>query len=72
MFNTPFNIKMRLGKLGKYQVDLIPELAKRGLKVDSTELSYTIRGISQSPKSGKILFAANKIVSEWELVAGRE
>lgn len=62
----PFKIKVRLVELGKNQVDLIPELAKRGLKVNSTELSYAIRGISQTPKSAKILSAANEIVSEWE------
>lgn len=62
----PFEIKVRLVKLGKKQVDLIPELAKRGIKVDPTELSYAIRGITQTPKSAKILSAANEIVSEWE------
>lgn len=61
-----FKIKVRLAELGKKQVDLIPELEKRGLKANPTELSYAIRGITQSPKSGKILSAANEIVSEWE------
>lgn len=62
----PFKIKVRLVELGKKQVDLIPELAKRGIKVDPTELSYAIRGITQTPKSGKILSSVNEIVSEWE------
>lgn len=62
----PFKIKVRLAELGRTQVDLIPELAKRGVKVSPTELSYAVRGISQTPKSGKILSAANEIVSEWE------
>lgn len=64
--DMPFDIQFRLKKIGKYQVDLIPELAKRGIKTDPTELSYAIRGITQSPKSGKLLSAANEIVSEWE------
>lgn len=62
----PFKIKVRLAELGRNQVELIPELAKRGLRVNPTELSYAVRGISQSPKSTKILSAANEIVSEWE------
>lgn len=66
----PFKIKVRLVELGKSQVDLIPELAKRGIKANSTELSYAIRGISQTPKSEKILSAANEIVSGWEQKGG--
>ena len=62
----PFKIKVRLAELGKKQVDLIPELAKRGLKVNPTELSNAILGRIQQPKTDKILSAANEIVSEWE------
>ena len=62
----PFKIKVRLAELGRKQVELIPELAKRGLRVNPTELSCAVRGICQSPKSMKILSAANEIVSEWE------
>lgn len=64
----PFKIKVRLAELGKKQLDLIPELAKRGLKVNPTELSLAILGRSQQPKTEKILSAANEIVSEWEKV----
>lgn len=62
----PFKIKVRLVELGKKQVDLIPELAKRGMKVNPTELSLAILGKSQQPKASKILSAANEIISEWE------
>lgn len=62
----PFKIKVRLAELGKKQVDLIPELAKRGLKVNPTELSLAILGRKQQPKTDKILSVANEIVSEWE------
>lgn len=62
----PFKIKVRLAELGKKQVDLIPELAKRGLKVNPTELSLAILGRKQQPKTDKILSIANEIVSEWE------
>ena len=62
----PFKIKVCLAELGKKQVDLIPELAKRGLKVNPAELSNAILGRIQQPKSDKILSAANEIVSAWE------
>lgn len=62
----PFKIKVRLAELGKKQVDLIPELAKRGLKVNPTELSLAILGRKQQPKTDKILSIANEIVSAWE------
>lgn len=62
----PFKIKVRLAELGKKQVDLIPELAKRGLKVNPAELSNAILGRIQQPKTDKILSTANEIISEWE------
>lgn len=62
----PFKIKVRLAELERKQIDLIPELAKRGIKVNPTELSYAIRGRTQQPKAAKILSAANEIISEWE------
>lgn len=62
----PFRIKVRLAELGKKQVDLMPELAKRGIKVNPTELSRAIGGTNQQPKMQTILSAANEILSEWE------
>lgn len=67
----PFKIKVRLAELGKKQVDLIPKLAKRGLKVNPTELSFAILGRKQQPKTDKILSATNEIVSEWENAENR-
>lgn len=43
----PFKIKVRLAELGKKQVDLIPELEKRGLKVSPAELSAANEIISE-------------------------
>ena len=63
----PFEIRIRLMKLGRKQVDLIPELKKYGIdKVSTAELSLAITGVSQSPKSEKILSASNEIVTRWE------
>lgn len=62
----PFKIKVRLAELGKKQVDLIPELEKKGLKVSPTELSLAILGRNQQPKMAKVLSAANEIISDWE------
>lgn len=64
--NMPFKIKVRLAELGRKQAELIPELSKKGLKVNPTELSLAISGRVQQPKTDKILSAANEIVSAWE------
>lgn len=62
----PFKIKVRLAELNKKQIELIPELVKRGIKVNSTELSQAVNGTNQQPKMQTILSAANEILSEWE------
>ena len=62
----PFRIKIRLMELGKKQVDLIPELAKIGIKTEPAELSNALSGRYQKPKLDKILSACNVIVTEWE------
>ena len=63
----PFRIKLRLMELGRKQVELIPELRKRGIeRITPSDLSVALKGDSQSPKSQKILSAANEIVTEWE------
>lgn len=53
-------------ELGKKQVDLIPELAKMGIKTEPAELSNALSGRYQKPKLDKILSACNVIVTEWE------
>ena len=62
----PFKIKVRLMELGKKQTDLIPELAKRGIKANPTEISQAVNGTNQQKKIMDIISAANEIVSEWE------
>lgn len=62
----PFKIKVRLAELNKKQNELIPELVKRGIKVNSTELSQAVNGTNQQPKMQTILSAVNEILSEWE------
>lgn len=62
----PFKIKVRLAELDRKQAELIPELSKKGLKVNPTELSLAISGRVQQPKTDKILSAANEIVAAWE------
>ena len=64
----PFEIRIRLMKLGRKQVDLIPELKKCDdiKKISPSELSNALKGLSQSPKSQKILSLSNEIVSRWE------
>lgn len=62
----PFKIKIRLMELGKKQVELIPELAKMGIKTEPAELSNALSGRYQKPKLDKILSACNVIVTEWE------
>lgn len=60
-----FKIKARVYALDKNLKDLLPEMEKRGLSVDKTELSPALNG-RQSPKAQKIVTLANEIVTEWE------
>ena len=63
----PFKIKARLAAIGRKQVELIPELRKRGIeKITPADLSNALSGMSQTPKSSAIVSAANEIVTEWE------
>ncbi len=62
-----FRIKARLAALGKKQLELVPELAKRGLTISSpAELSNAINGHNAQPKAQQIVSAANEIIKEWE------
>lgn len=62
----PFRIKVRLAEINRKQVDLIPELRKRDIITNPSELSNVLKGIMQTPKAEKILSAVNEIVTEWE------
>jgi hypothetical protein len=66
MNKLPFRIKIRLMELGKKQRDLIPELAKMGIKTEPAELSNALSGLYQKPKLDRILSACNVIVTAWE------
>lgn len=61
-----FNLKGRLGTLGRKSNELIPELAEMGYKVNPTELSQAINGTNQQPKIEKVASLCNVIVSRWE------
>lgn len=60
------DIKLRLMRIGKRQVDLIPELRKRGLKANPSDVSQALSGILRSVKSENILFIAKQLTNEWE------
>lgn len=62
----PFNIKARTITLGRNLKDLIPELEKKGIRTNQTELSKALSGIGQQPKHQEIVSEANKIVTDWE------
>lgn len=66
MSARPFNIKARTIMQGRKLVDLIPELEKKGIRTNQTELSKALSGIGQQPKHAEIVSVANEIVSNWE------
>jgi hypothetical protein len=59
-------VKIRLLKLGKKQIDLMDELNKRGLNVAQSQLSDSLSGRLQSPKGTKIRTECLYILDEWE------
>ena len=61
-----FNLKGRLGTLGRKSNELIPELEKMGYKVNPTELSQAVTGSCQQPKITAVASACNEIVLRWE------
>lgn len=62
-----FNIKARTIMVGKKLVDLIPELAKRGVIVSSpSQLTNAINGNTQGPKADDIVEYSNEIIKGWE------
>lgn len=62
----PFRIKARVIALGRYQRELIPELRKRGIVTNVSQLSHALRGDLHGQKADDIISAANEIVTEWE------
>lgn len=61
-----YNIKARLAILGKTQVWLIGELAKRGEKVNAPELSNYRSGAITTPKGERVLAMCDQILKELE------
>ena len=61
-----FNIKARLAVLGKKQVSLLPELEKRGINTNPSQLSNSLNGFYKGGKYSDIVSACNEIVSAWE------
>lgn len=60
------NIKERMEKVGKTQVDMILELQKRGYAVQPPMLSSILRGVYTYPKAKQILAVCEKILAERE------
>lgn len=61
------NIKIELIKLGKKQVDLIPELKARGFKVKAPELCVAISDSAEKPpKMVRLHEAVLEIIEEWK------
>lgn len=59
-------IQVKLLKLGKKQMDLIPVLKERGWKVHPSELSLFIKKRAATPKAESVLAMCDEIISEWE------
>lgn len=61
------DIKVRLLKLGKKQVDLLDILRKEGFpNLYDTQLSRYISGRDKSPQAVKVIEKCEEIISEWE------
>ena len=61
------DIKIRLLKAGKKQVDLLEELRKRGYpKLYDTQLSKYLSGRDKSPQALAVIKIADEVVREWE------
>lgn len=62
----PHRIKARLAELGKSQVDLIKELAEKGITVMPCDLSTYVNNVKKTPKAIKTLDECDKIIKKWE------
>ena len=66
-----YNIIERLAKLRAsghkvYAVDVVRELRKRHITVNSADFSRFVNGVEDPPRSELILSEADKIITEWE------
>ena len=64
------DIKIRLLRLGKKQVDLIPALREYGLYVTADVLCRIINGTRQSLANMAVLSAIYEILRKWEAARG--
>lgn len=60
------SIKVSLCELGKTQVWLIGELAKKGIKTNKFEMSAVISGSRTGPKAESIIKTSQKIINEYK------
>lgn len=60
------DVKERLERTGKKQVDLIRALRKKGYEVQPPALSSILNDVYTYPKALEIKDAASEIVAEWE------
>ena len=61
-----YDLKLRLVKINKKQVDIIKELAEQGIVVAPADLSGAIAGYRTGAKVDFILAEADRIVRRWE------
>lgn len=61
------NIKISLMELGKKQIDLIPELTKRGINISPCDLSRALNdNVYHTPKLKKVREFSEEIIEGWK------
>lgn len=60
------NIRCRLMRVGKKQVDLIPELRKRGIPASPQDISGALSGHTVGAKAANIRYISTQLVNQWE------
>ena len=61
------NIKISLMELGKKQIDLIPELTKRGMNISPCDLSRALNdNVYHTPKLKKVREFSEEIIEDWK------
>lgn len=61
------NIKISLLELGKRQIDLIPELTKRGININACDLSRALNdNVYHSPKLKRVREFSEEIIEDWK------
>lgn len=61
------NIKISLLELSKKQIDLIPELMKRGININACDLSRALNdNVYHTPKMQKVREISEEIIEAWK------